>query len=389
MLAAFGCATATPPIEPGVAFVRDPEEVELWQASEQLERDYVAAGAISGDAALTRYVEGVAQRLIEDDLNGTGLRLTARVALDPYRNAFATPNGTLYVNTGLLCALDNEAQLASVIGHEIAHFTRRHSLREKRVRDRNQQVVSAGDALMDMAGGLAGVVSLPLIVLGELAVAPGLEALALGYSRDLEREADRVGFDYLARAGYDRAEGAHVFARLREELISEGVEEPYLFGSHPRLAEREASYAEMLAAAGAGAGDRNDAAYASAIRGALLENASLDLALSRPALARAAIERHLAIDPTSPDGWYWKAELSRRQAGGSALDEAVPLYLRALELEPAHPRALRALGLLHRARGRDQEARDFFARYLEADPGAVDRVLVASYLEPERGRLAR
>ncbi len=383
LVGTLGCVSAVSSIEPGARFEREPDEAGLWQAAERLERDLEEGGGLSSDVALATYLDGVAARLIGTDLAGTGLTLRVRAVRDPYRSAFATANGALYVSTGLLASLENEAQLASVLGHEIAHFTERHLLRQKRIDASSEQVAKAGRTLLTAAGAGIGMLALPLVILGDLVVGTGLEAATTGYSRDLEREADRIGFQRLAGAGYDAPEGARVFTHLREELVAEGAEEPFFLGSHPRLAEREASYAELLQAHGGAEGDVGQDRYAEAIQSVLLENLRLDLALARRAPAHAALERHLSHDPSSAEGWYWRGELTRRERGGAALEEAVRHYLRALELAPTHKEALLALGLLYREQGRDGAARPYFTRYLAADPGGVDRELVASYLEPE------
>jgi beta-barrel assembly-enhancing protease len=382
LVLATGCATPPPAIAPGAPFAAEADEQLLWEESEKLDQAIAESGELSDDAALTAYLERVAGRLVADDLAAAGLALRARVVRDPNRNAFVNPNGTLYVHSGLLCALDNEAQLATVMGHEIAHFTGRHGLRKKRSRESHERAARVSGAILGVTAGAGGLIGLALAGVGGLAIGTGLEASVSGYSRDMEREADRVGFDYLVRAGYDPEEGARVFGVLREELVAEDIEESYWFGSHPLLAEREESYAEMLEEQGGGGGFEGGAEYAAAVRDVLLENAELDLALGRRALARAAVERHLALDDSSAAGWYWMGELARRSREASASEDAIAHYRHALALAPDSTQTLRTLALLFREQRRDGEARPLLVRYLELDPGAVDRELIAEYLEP-------
>jgi beta-barrel assembly-enhancing protease len=380
LLALSGCAFSVPPIRPGAPFTPAADERVLWRSSEELDRKLVDGGLVLRDAKLDALIERVTAQLVGARLDGTGLALRVRVVRDPYRNAFVTPNGVLYVHTGLLSALDNEAQLAAVLGHELAHFTERHGLRGERSRGSHERAADLTDSVLDAAGGAGRLLDVATLGIGTFALRTALEASSASYSRDLEREADRVGFEYLASTDYDRADGVHVFAALREELVTEGIEEPFLFGSHPQLAEREESYLEMLAQDPGSPGERNEKAYRTAIQPALLINAALDLELGRPQLASAAVARHLAEAPHSADGWYWNGEIARRRRSDAALAEADRHYRHALESDPVHPHALRALGLLLRERGRAAEAAPLLRRYLDAAPGAGDRKLVAGYL---------
>jgi predicted Zn-dependent protease len=380
LLLLSGCATSVPPIRPGAPFTPAADERVLWQHGEELDRMLLESGLVLDDPKLEALIGRVTQRLVGNRLDGTGLALRARVVRDPYRNAFVSPNGVVYVHTGLLAALDNEAQLAAVLGHEIAHFTGRHSLRKDRSRESRERAAELTDTVLDAAGGAGRLLDVATLGIGTFAFRTALEASSAGYSRDLEREADRFGFEYLASAGYDRADGVRVFAVLREELASEGIEEPFLFGSHPRLAERTESYLEMLRRDPGGAGERNEEAYRAAIQQALLVNAALDLEIGRPKLAAAAVRRHLALAPGSANGWYWNGEIARRRRSEAALDEAEQHYRHAVALAPLHPHALRALGLLLRERRREAESRALLHRYLDAAPGALDRELVAGYV---------
>src|SRR3990170_3267566 len=136
---------------------------------------------------------------------------------DPTLNAFAMPNGHVYVHTGLLARLDDEAQLAMILGHEMTHVTHRHALKFNRDAT-NKQI---------------------LYTILSVAASIGVALAAInGYGRDLEREADAEGMKRLVRAGYDPKEAAKVFELLRSEGKDRGTLETFFFGSHPRSEER-------------------------------------------------------------------------------------------------------------------------------------------------------
>lgn len=155
---------------------------------------------------------------------------------DAEPNAFALPGGKVGVNTGLFRVAGNEAQLAAVIGHEIAHVTARHSAERM-----------SRDLLTDLGlGALSGLGA------NEQAVGLVAQAATLGvvlpFSRDQESEADRIGVMYMASAGYDPREAIalwHNFASLG------GERPPKFFSTHPdperRIARLEALMPEALA----------------------------------------------------------------------------------------------------------------------------------------------
>ena len=149
---------------------------------------------------------------------------------DPTLNAFAMPNGRIYVHTGLLARLDNEAQLATILSHEMTHVDHRHALRFTRdVQNKQILYTVLGVAASIGVGAAAGSRArsgdpIGAAVLSQTANAVlglGLQLAALasinGYGRDLEREADREGMARLVRAGYDPKEAPRVFKLLRDE----------------------------------------------------------------------------------------------------------------------------------------------------------------------------
>lgn len=180
-----------------------------------------------------------------------------RVLDSPVVNAFALPGGYVYVTRGLLAHLQNEAQLAMVLGHEIGHITARHSARQM-----------TGTQLTSIGLVLGATVFTDLEpYLGILAT--GLQLLDLKYSRDDERWADDLGIKYATRAGYKAEEGAKFFTLLKR-LSGESDAAGLLswISTHPDPAERE-TYIPALAqhyrgeAAGMPLGGTDSASYLS------------------------------------------------------------------------------------------------------------------------------
>jgi predicted Zn-dependent protease len=175
--------------------------------------------------ATQRYINGIGQRLAQASAR-PDIPYTFQVVEDDSINAFATMGGYVYVNTGLIKAADNEAELASVIAHEIGHIAGRHAVKQMR-----QMAIASGVAT---ATGLDE----------NVAVQIGVElALRRPKSREAENEADYLGIQTLGKAGYAQI-GAITFM---EKLLSKGSM-PSFLSTHPATSSRISTMRQFLAA---------------------------------------------------------------------------------------------------------------------------------------------
>ncbi len=158
-------------------------------AGEQMFRKFEEEGAFYDDPELQAYVDRIGQRLVANS-DWPDYDFTFRVIDSPDINAFATPGGYIYVNRGLFAYLDNEAELAGVISHEIGHVTGRHHSRQKTANITNQVLATTAYILTGS---------------GDLADASNMYGTELvrGFGREHELEADGYGAEYMYRAGYD------------------------------------------------------------------------------------------------------------------------------------------------------------------------------------------
>ena len=186
------------------------------------------------DAEVQDYLRVLGNRLVEagnagrQDFEFFGVR-------DPSINAFAMPGGFIGVHTGLIALSDSESELASVMGHEIAHVTQRHIARQVSDQEKMSIPVLIGTiaALIvarsrpDLAGGLSTAVQ-------------GVAAQRfLNYSRDFEREADRVGMQSLAAAGFDARAMPQFFEKLQRAMrVNDDGSYPGYLRTHPLNTER-------------------------------------------------------------------------------------------------------------------------------------------------------
>jgi predicted Zn-dependent protease len=408
-LLASACATRNvPPIGSGGRPVRpEADEQALWARAEKEEEALLKRARVYDDPLLEEYLGRVGDRLLPDEVRaagGPGFRFG--VLRDPTLNAFAMPNGRIYIHTGLLSRLENEAQLATILGHEMTHVTHRHALRF--VRDaQNKQIlytvlgIAASIGVAAAAGGRAergdrvGAAVLSQTANAVLGLGLQLAAIASinGYGRDLEREADAEGMDRLVKAGYDPAEAPKVFKLLRDESAERGAIETFFFGSHPRLEERIESTEALLRtryAAAAGRPDRvkNTEDFDLRLRTVVRENALLDLRAGRFALARRQLDRVLAVTPRDPTAHLYYGDLHRLRSQRARTPEekeaeaarALEWYERAAALDPTFPDPFRQLGLLYYQLKQPARAREAFEKYLALKPDAPDARRIKEYL---------
>lgn len=156
---------------------------------------------------------------------------TFRILDSPITNAFALPGGYVYVTRGMLAHLENEAQLAVVLGHEIGHVAARHSS-QRALEQQMGQIALIGGAVAGQE--LLDVPAKNILGLGSQAA----QFLFLSYSRDDERESDQLGVEYAAMKNYEAAEGAGFFSALKRISKQSGQSIPDWQSSHPDPAER-------------------------------------------------------------------------------------------------------------------------------------------------------
>ena len=186
------------------------------------------------DPEVAEYLNGLGARLSNA---GTGTRQDFEffAMRDASINAFALPGGFIGVHTGLVTASDNESEIASVVAHEMAHVTQRHIARGIGIQKQMQLPL-----MIAMAASILLARSRPDLASGAMAAAQGgAVQTQLSFSRDFEREADRVGFQTLAESGFDvRAMGAFFEKLQRYARILDGGGVPAYLRSHPVNAER-------------------------------------------------------------------------------------------------------------------------------------------------------
>jgi predicted Zn-dependent protease len=215
----------------GVNFYSLEKEIGLGkQMAQEVERQ----AKIIDDPVIAEYVNRVGQNLVRN--SDAKVPFTIKVLDSEEVNAFALPGGFFFVNSGLLLDADNEAELAGVMAHEIAHVAARHTTRQL---TRYQ---------------FANYMSLPLIFIGggiglaaREAAGIGLPVTFLKFSRGFEAEADYLGIQYMYKAGYDPNEFVNFFEKIQAQEKKKPGSMAKVFSDHPQTPDRIAKSQEEIA----------------------------------------------------------------------------------------------------------------------------------------------
>jgi predicted Zn-dependent protease len=236
-----GCASSLNPISGRKSYGF------AWSPSEEIQIGREADGSIVAQYGLydneitARYVDSLGQALASVSHFSRGdvspiwanMDFYFRVLDSPVVNAFALPGGYVYVTRGLLAYLENEAQLAVVLGHEIGHVVGRHGSKATR-----KQQFGMGALILGALGSQAvfgGNAAENVLDMGSQAT----QLLFLKYGRDAETEADQLGVEYAAMSNYDAAQASAFFGSLKRMAEESGQSLPSLLSSHPDPGDRE------------------------------------------------------------------------------------------------------------------------------------------------------
>jgi predicted Zn-dependent protease len=218
-----GCARNPVTGKSELALVSESQEIQMGQESAQQVAQSIG---YYDDPKVQAYVSGIGMKMAKAS-ERPNLPWEFHVVNDASVNAFALPGGFIFVTRGLMTSINDEAELATVLGHEIGHVTNRHSV---------QQISKAQVAQLGL--GLGSILSSDVARVAGLA-SQGLSVLFLKYSRDAENQADLAGFRYALDQNYDVREMSNVFQTLdRISNASGGGRLPEWLATHPNPGTR-------------------------------------------------------------------------------------------------------------------------------------------------------
>jgi predicted Zn-dependent protease len=210
-------------------------------------RELRQSGRVVEDPEINEYLQSLGLRL-SSQVNEGNRSFNFFLVNDPTINAFALPGGFIGVNSGLLLDTRNESELAGVLAHEISHVTQRHIARSIEASSRTNLVATAATIAAVLLGAIAGVGADATMGMVSATQTAAMEA-QIGYTRENEYEADRVGIGLMDQAGFDPNAMAAFFEEMgrRTQLTPDKV--PEMLRTHPvtseRIAEARARAAQM------------------------------------------------------------------------------------------------------------------------------------------------
>jgi len=211
----------------------------------------------------------------------------------------------------------------------------------------------------------------------------GSMAAITGYTRELETEADRVGLDLMVKSGYDPKEALSIFEHLKQEIETEGIKEPYFFGTHPNVQKRIKNVSNWLTSEYQGENTdlKNTKIFQSRLRRVVLDNARLDLRRGRFYTAQRAVEKYLRTKPDEARAYYLLGEILRQRGRQDDAKTAIKYYEAAISLDPSFAEPHRAMGLIHFKEGQKRLAQKFFESCLVLSPDTPDKDYILGYLK--------
>lgn len=410
MVAAGGWAQV--PDGPGPTFKFTKIDNTLLDDANAVDLEYEKKGLVLHDAGLQAYLDSVGEQVIGDRAIPQNVQFRFRALRDPMVNAFALPNGSVYVTTGLLALLENEAQLAGVLGHETAHVFERHPYLENRSVRRKaltMNVLGAAGSWAPIGPGVGAAFGAAIWAGAELSSVV-LIASVYGYSREMEQQADSDGLDAMVAAGYDPHAMARAFELLDQDSRLEYEPVATFYHDHPKLTARRDEAIEFAAThTPAHPHTVAEKDYLAEVAPAITWNIGGDIENRRARTAVARAREMVKAFPTEPEyqlllGEAYRAlgakttqptqeeltpggeaehrkeylrmtaqeeqkKLLERPEGQSVLHEnrtqAERLFLGVIQSHPSYAASYRELGFLYQDEGRYADAALQYRHYLD------------------------
>ncbi len=363
------------------------DEAELWDIASGHENDLRNSGRVLHNRQVEAYLESITDRMLGSYLDHLGIEIDFILVEEATLSGWVYPYGTIAVHTGLLAGMENEAQLASILAHELSHFLQRHSYREL-ITEGRQSAIGKGLGLLATIAIAAetGAIDTSLISSTE-----GLwtNLVTSGYSRKLEYVADEEGLALMAKANYSRDEAVLGFQALGDNALYGAADPRKLWSSHPKLESRIENIEKEIkkerrkkkSAYKAGVVPPLERYYRG-IAPALIINARLDIREQQFDRARAALRKYISVKPDDPEAEFLVGETYRKaEPDGPDYTQRMDAYRRALEKDSGYAPAHKELGMAYRRQRRSSEAVAAFEQYLTVAGEAADAGIIRGYVD--------
>jgi len=347
-------------------------EAGLWMQMNNYEEKLKTSGSRIKDKNLEKYLKNILCNLTPDYCKDIRVYIQDM----PYFNAFMAPNGMMVVWTGLLLRAQNEAQVAAVIGHEAGHYIKRHSLKawlDAKSRTDLMALLAIGLSVGGVPSGGDIFNLTQLLQIGFMAK----------HSRDNEREADKIGLDFLIKAEYDPKEAPKIWENIIKEMELGEVKKPLAFlASHPAPKERIENLKKQT--------QKYEKIENKKNKEKLKQKTSSHLKKwikDEMRLKNKVEQTEFILDLVYEDSEneyllkFYKGEIYRlRTDVENNYQKAINLYKESIKLKEDFPDVYRELGLLQFKTEKDNEAKKNLQNYLKHAKNPKDKSIIESYL---------
>ena len=363
------------------------EEAQFMAAAEKEIGDVRKQLKKVNDPELQAYVDRVGRSLVPKWVDPKQTNFTFTLVADPSLNAFAMPDGTVVVHSGLVAALENEAQLAAVLGHEIAHVTHRHSYSGYKDQQSKQGLFGLGSLIAGAVIGTKnpGVASLIAGTGSQIA----LGAAVNGYGRKLEDQADEVGLYYMVEAGYDYMEAPEVWRQFGKYTKDQDKVSNWFFSDHSTHAARIKNLTRAINLDYRNSVPRDklrtsEAEHQKAVAQLSQQNAMANFEGKNFAQAARGLQSAVDRNPDDAMAHYNLGRVLWAQGGERNAQQVMDAFATAVKLDPTMAAPWRDAGVVFYEMRDVNRAGKAFNRYLQLSPDAPDAPQIRAFLEQLR-----
>jgi predicted Zn-dependent protease len=379
---ATGCAANPATGRRQLMLVSEQQEIDIdrQNSPHQLSSDY---GEVQ-DPELAGYLQRTGQSLVSV-AHRREMPYRFKPVNATYINAYAFPGGTIAATRGILLKLQNEGELASLLGHELGHVNARHTASQ----------MSKGMLTQVLVGGASVLAGTQSQAFGQLASQLGMlgaGALLASYSRDNEREADALGLKYMADAGYNPAGFEGLMGMLRRLNKERPSSIELMFSTHPMSEERYQNTVDAIRTQYPGRGDRpfyrerylDHTAGLRRIGGAIEAMQLGEKEMAKENYTAAEERFRLALDQ-APDDYAGLLMMTKCLMAQKKDSRAVPFIEKARTIYPREPQALHLSGFIGIRQKRFENALRNFEEYDRLLPGNPSISFLEGYCQEGMG----
>jgi predicted Zn-dependent protease len=339
------------------------------------------------DRLFQEYIARVGHSLVPEWVDRSEYQFNFSIVNDPELNAFALPDGTVVMYTGLLATLENEAQLATVLGHEIAHVIHKHGYRGYK-RAQKMEWIALGAAIAgaaidaDRSAWEGPSLASTLVQIGATLT---VTAAVNGHGRNMEDDADRIGLNYAIDSGYDPFQAPRVWEIFRQHMGDRNEVSNWFFSDHSTHQARISNLTQELNRYYRDRLDpnkfvQNEDEYSRMVARLRRHNAVMDYQRKEFKNSETAFRRILEGNPNDAVAHLYLGKILWDTHGMPGADAALEELRLASEIDPKYPEPYRERGFVYYSLGYRDSSVEAFSKYLELAPNAADAAEIQGYL---------